>query len=151
MPERPLKVEKFRNQIALPTGSPSHSAISQNTRGCGPNSASSSIAAVVSHSCASLSYSASSRTKARTSEASPGRAGRIDRDITGNPSHRHLGLDVRVRCVVFQLEILEAEREQVFYLRIELHHRQLAWCARQLQMSLLQMIEIEMRIAESVD
>ena len=33
MPDRPLKVEKLRNQSAKPTGSPSHSAKSQNTRG----------------------------------------------------------------------------------------------------------------------
>src|SRR6266550_6625786 len=151
MPDRPLKVEKFRNQSAKPTGASSHSAKSQKMRGSGPNSAASIIASVASTSGVSFSYSASSHTKPNASPASPGRAGRIDRDITGIPSHRHLRLDVRVRRVVFELEILEAEGEQVLHRRIELHHRQLARRARQLQMRLLQMVEIKMRIAEGVD
>ena len=33
MPERPLNVEKLKNQSAKPAGSPFHSAISQNSRG----------------------------------------------------------------------------------------------------------------------
>src|SRR5882724_2415916 len=130
MPERPRKVEKFRNQSALPTGSPAHSAISQNTRGFGPNSAASIIASVASTSWVSFSYSASSRTNWRTSPASPGRAGRIVRDIR-LCSHRHRGLDVRMRLVALEREVLVAEREQVLHVRIELHHRQRFWRARE--------------------
>ena len=43
MPERPLKVEKLTNHTAKPTGSPFHSAMSQNTRGSAPNSAASIV------------------------------------------------------------------------------------------------------------
>src|SRR5262245_32353668 len=116
-----MKVEKLRNQIALPTGAPFHSAMSQNSRVFGPNSASAIIASVVTHSWLSFSYSASSRTNCRTSAASPGRAGRIASDISGAPSHRDLGLDVRMRVVAFEREILVAEREQVGDRRIEPH------------------------------
>src|SRR3982750_4091776 len=137
MPERPLKVEKFTNQSALPTGSPFHSAISQNTRGFAPNSAASIIASVVSTSWVSFSYSASSRTNWRTSPASPGRAGRMVRDIR-LCSHRHRGLDVRVRLVAFEPEVLVAEREQVLHVRIDLHHGQGLWGGRGPQMRLLQ-------------
>ncbi len=66
-------------------------------------------------------------------------------------SHRHLGLDVRVRLVAFEREILVAEREQVGHRRIEQHARQRARRARELQPRLLEMIEIEVRVAERVD
>src|SRR6478735_978587 len=160
MPGRPLKVEKFRNQTAKPTGSPSHSAISQNSRGFSPNSAASISASVASTSCSSFSYSASSRTKDRTSPASPLRARRMLRDI--NPSHRgsyshsysysysHLGLDVRVRVVAFERKILVAERENILHIRIDLHHRQRPCRPRQLQPRLFEMVGVEMRVAERV-
>src|SRR6478735_11904364 len=156
MPGRPLKVEKFRNQTAKPTGSPSHSAISQNSRGFSPNSAASISASVASTSCSSFSYSASSRTKDRTSPASPLRARRMLRDI--NPSHRgsyshsysYLGLDVRVRVVAFERKILVAERENILHIRIDLHHRQRPCRPRQLQPRLFEMVGVEMRVAERV-
>ena len=52
-------------------------------------------------------------------------------------SHRHLGLDVRVRLVAFEREILVAEGEDVLHRRIEPHRRQRARRARQLQPRLL--------------
>src|ERR1700730_500343 len=141
MPERPLKVEKLTNQTAKPTGSPFHSAISQNSRGLPPNSATSIISSVASTSCSSFSYSASSRTRDRTSPASPGRARRMVRDI--NRSHRDLGLDVRVRVVAFEHEVFKAEREDILHGGIELHHRQRPGRARQLQPRLLEMVRIK--------
>src|SRR5882757_3084907 len=153
MPERPLKVEKLTNQTAKPTGSPSHSAISQNNRGLAPNSAASMSASVASISCSSFSYSASSRTKDRTSPASPGRARRIRRDI--RCSHRgcsygHCGLDVRVRIVAFERKVLVTEREDILDVRIDLHDRQWTRRPRQLQPRLFQMVGVEMRVAERV-
>src|SRR5918999_2494322 len=117
MPERPLKVEKFTNQTAKPAGSPSHSAISQNRRGLAPNSAASIPASVASTSCSSFSYSASSRTKDSTGLASHGRARRIVSDIRCSHrwSYSHFGLDVRVRIVAFEREILVAEREDILH------------------------------------
>ena len=66
-------------------------------------------------------------------------------------SHRHLGLDVRMRLVAFEREILVAEGEDVLHRRIEPQRRQRLRRARQLQMRLLEMIEIKMRVAEGVD
>src|SRR3954451_17319192 len=119
MPLFPLKVEKLRNQTAKPTGTPSHPANSQKTPGFSPNSAASSIASVATTSCVSFSYSASSRTNCRTRPASPGRAERRTSDISAARSHRHRGLDVRVRLVAFEREVLVPEREQVLYGWIE--------------------------------
>ena len=66
-------------------------------------------------------------------------------------SHRHLGLDVRMRLVADEREVLERKREDVGHRRIEPHVRQRARRARQLQPRLLEMIEIEVRVAERVD
>src|SRR5580704_3418535 len=142
MPERPLKVEKLMNQTAKPAGSPFHSAISQNSRGLLPNRASPIVASVASTSCSRFSYSASSRTKHRTSPASSGRARRILRDIDRSyrDSYSDLGLDVRVRVVAFEHEVFIAEREDVLHIRIDLHHRQRARRTCQLQPRLLQMV-----------
>src|SRR6267143_2531232 len=153
MPERPLKVEKLTNQTANPAGSFSHSAISQNNRGLAPNSAASMSASVASISWSSFSYSASSRTKDRTRPASPGRARRIRRDI--RCSHRgcsygNFGLDVRVRIVALERKILEAKREDILHVWIDLHDRQGARRPRQLQPRLFEMVGIEMRVAERV-
>ena len=48
-------------------------------------------------------------------------------------SHRHLGLDVRMRVVALEREILVAEAEDVLHRRIDAHRRQRARRARQLQ------------------
>src|SRR4051794_26134907 len=153
MPARPVKVEKFTNQTAKPAGSPRHSAISQNRRGLAPNSAASSIASVASTSCSSFSYSASSRTSDRTSPASPGRARRMVR--TFNRSHRdsysYLGLDMRVRVVAFEREVFIAEGEDILHRRVDLHDWQRPRRARQLQPGLLEVIGVEMRVAERVN
>src|ERR1700722_18768060 len=136
MPCRPRKVEKLANHSANPAGSPSHSAMSQKTRGCGPNRAASIIASEASTESSRRSYSASSRTKANTSPASPGRAGRIA-TVIGRvreaASHRDLGLDARMGIVDFEDEILVAEREQNLGGGREPHGRQRPRRARELQ------------------
>src|SRR6516225_3504556 len=129
MPWRPLKVEKFKNQTAKPTGSPFHSAIAQNSLGSLPNKAFAMSASVASTSCESFSYSASSRTKSRTSPASPGRTRRM-------------------LIVTDELEILVTEGEDILHVRIDPHHRQRTRRARELKPRLLQMVGIEMGVAE---
>src|SRR5215469_4859989 len=66
-------------------------------------------------------------------------------------SHRDLGLDVRMRIVAFEAEILVAEREQILNDRTDAHSRQRARRTRELEPRLLEMIEIEMRVAERMD
>ena len=48
MPWRPRNVEKLRNQTAKPAGSPFHSAMSQNKRGCAENNAAAIASGVAS-------------------------------------------------------------------------------------------------------
>src|SRR6187397_62522 len=97
--------------------------MSQNTRGCVPNSAASISASVAATSWLSFSYSASSRTNANTSAASPERAGRMESDISC-ASYGDRRFDGRIRLVAFEREVFVAEREQVPYGRIEPHDRQ---------------------------
>src|ERR1700722_20397439 len=145
------------NQTAKPPGAPFHSAISQNSRGSLPNRASPMPASVASTSCSRFSYSASSRTKDRTSPASSGRARRMVRDIDRSDrcsyshSYSYLGLDMRVRVVAFEHEVFIAEREDILHRRVDLHHRQGAPRTRQLQPRLLQMVRIQMRVAERMN
>ena len=57
---------------------------------------------------------------------------------------------MRLRLVIHQGEILEAERQQILYRGIEIQGRQRPWRARQLQARLLQMVGVEMRIAQGM-
>src|SRR5512142_3044365 len=66
-------------------------------------------------------------------------------------SHRHLGLDVRMRVVTIEREVFVTEGEDVLHVWIDTHRRQRARAARQLQMRLLDVIEIEMRVAAGPD
>ena len=63
---------------------------------------------------------------------------------------RNRRLDVRVASIIDQFEILKGEGKQVFDRRIDLHGRQRIGLARELQLRLLQVIEIEVRIAKAV-
>src|ERR1051325_582209 len=128
--------------------------MSQKARGLGPNRAASIIASVTSTASSRCSYSASSRTNAKTSPASPGRTGRMTTAMAFNASaasHRDLRLDVRMRIVAFEHEILVAEREQVLGGGRKPHGRQSPRRAAQLQPRLLEVVEVEMRVAEGVD
>src|SRR5581483_4204522 len=148
MPWRPAKVEKFANHTAKPATSSFHSAMSQNSRGLLPNSASAISASVARTSCSSFSYAASSRTSASTSPASSGRARRIVRLISR--SHRDFGLDMRMRVVALEFEVFVAEAEDILHVGIDLHRRQRPGRPCQLQSRLLEMIGIEMGVAERV-
>src|SRR5690606_31606731 len=66
-------------------------------------------------------------------------------------SDGHRRLDMRIGFVANQFEILEAEREQVFHVRIDFYRRQCTRRARQLQVGLLQMIRVKVCVAEGVD
>src|SRR5690606_27075643 len=67
------------------------------------------------------------------------------------PSDRDRRLDRGVRVVAGQLEILVAEGEQIPDLGVELHPRQRARLARELLARLLEVIEVQMRVAEGVN
>src|SRR5262245_57212326 len=128
--------------------------MSQNTRGLGANRAASIIASVASTAWMSRSYSASSRTRQNTSPASPGRTGRIATAIwlsRAAASHRDLRLDVRMRIVAFEQEILVAEREQVLGGGRKPHGGKPARRAGELLARLLEMVQVEMRVAEGVN
>src|SRR6185437_13799176 len=154
MPCRPRNEEKLANHSAKPTGAPSHSAMSQKRRALGPNNAASIIASFASTSSSRRSYAASSHTKASTRPASPGRAGRIAAVIAlirSVASHRDLRLDVRVRIVALEDEVLVAEGEQILGGRSETHGRHLARRSAELLARLLEVVEIEVRVAERMD
>src|SRR5262245_15715179 len=65
-------------------------------------------------------------------------------------SHRDLCLDVRVRIVAFEREILVAEGEEIGRSWIEPHSRQRSRWPRKLQPRLLHMVEIKVRVSERV-
>src|SRR5512141_1477726 len=66
-------------------------------------------------------------------------------------SHRHRRLDRRVRVVAAEGEILEAEGEDVAHLRIQRHRRQRARLAGELLARLVEVVEIQVGVAQSVD
>src|SRR3974390_3605312 len=77
-------------------------------------------------------------------------AGAAARISGSKGSHRHLGLDVRMRIVVLDREVLITEAEDLVCLRIDSHFRQRPRRARQLQPRLLDMIHVKMRVVEGV-
>src|SRR5262249_8540902 len=80
--------------------------------------------------------------------------------ITGLPSrpvepapggqHRDLRFDMRMRIVAFEDEVLVAECEQVVH-RGEPHGRQRTRRARELCPRLLDVVQVEVRVAEGMD
>src|SRR5690606_10774452 len=60
-------------------------------------------------------------------------------------------LDGVVTDVILQREILVFETEDVFYIRVDLHDRQRVRLARQLQIDLLDVVAVNMDVAERVD
>ena len=55
-----------------------------------------------------------------------------------------------MRVVIFEFEILEMKRKNILHLRIDGHGRQRTRRARQLQPRLIEMVGIQMRVAERV-
>ena len=55
-----------------------------------------------------------------------------------------------MRIVVRQLEILILEIEDTFHLRVQCHVRQRTGLTRQLQLDLLQMVVVDVRIAQGM-
>ncbi len=58
---------------------------------------------------------------------------------------------MRMRLIALEPEVFVSEAEDVLHIGIDVHARQRIRRARQLQLSLLDMIEIKMRIAERMD
>src|SRR5438105_12515910 len=58
--------------------------------------------------------------------------------------------DRRVRVVALEGEILVPEGEEILHRGVEAHRRQRLWRACQLLVGLLEMVEVEMRVAERV-
>ena len=65
--------------------------------------------------------------------------------------YRHWRFDVRVRVVVLQFEIFKAEIKQVSHFVVELHLRQGSRLAGELEAGLLEVVAVEVGIAEGVD
>ena len=66
-------------------------------------------------------------------------------------SDRDRRLDAGVGDVIFQPEILEAEGEKVLHFRVDPHRRQRLGRARKLLARLLEMVGVEMRVAQRMD
>src|SRR3546814_8667162 len=65
-------------------------------------------------------------------------------------SHRHRRLDRGQWLVALDRDVVVAEPEQVAYRRVELQHRQGARLARQLFARLLEVVRVQVRIAQGV-
>src|SRR5512145_2875315 len=65
-------------------------------------------------------------------------------------SDRDRRLDGRMRIVAFQREVLELETEDVAHRGVDLHGRQRARLARQLQCGLFHVVGIQVRVAEGM-
>ena len=58
---------------------------------------------------------------------------------------------MRMRIVVLELEIFKPESEDVIYLTVQFHGRQLPRLPRELQPGLLDMVRVEVNISKSVN
>src|SRR5689334_19170892 len=65
-------------------------------------------------------------------------------------SNRDRRLDRRVRVVSLEAEVVEGEREEVLHRRVEVHHGKRARRARELLARLLEVVEVEVRVAQRV-
>ena len=61
--------------------------------------------------------------------------------------HAHGSSDVRPRVITIKLKVLIFEVEQVLDIGVQLHLGQRARCARELQVSLLKVVEVEVSVA----
>src|ERR1035441_2589849 len=74
----------------------------------------------------------------------------LEQGLNSN-SHRHRRLDGRIRVVADDFKILVFEIVNVLHRRIQFNLRQWARLARQLQLSLLDVICVKMQVTERVD
>ena len=65
--------------------------------------------------------------------------------------YRHLSLDCWVALIVFEMEILDAEVTDVLDLWVKHHLRQWQRLARELELDLIEMVEIDVGVTESMD
>src|SRR5512139_3894217 len=72
------------------------------------------------------------------------------RDASG-ALHRDRRLDRRMRVVILEREVLVAEGVEVAHLRIEPHPRERPRRARELEPHLLEVVDVDVRVAKGVD
>lgn len=65
--------------------------------------------------------------------------------------YTHLSRNMRPGIIVLESEVFVFEVEEVFYVGVELHYRQRARGARELQVNLLKMVKIYVCVAGGVD
>lgn len=65
--------------------------------------------------------------------------------------YTHLSCNMRPGIIVLDSEVFVFEVEEVFYVGVELHYRQRARGARELQVNLFKMVKIYVRVAGGVD
>ena len=58
---------------------------------------------------------------------------------------------MRIGIIIGQFEVFVAEAEDVFHVRIDVHPGQGARFARQLQVHLVEVVQIDVRIAQRMD
>ena len=56
-----------------------------------------------------------------------------------------------MRIIIYQLEVIILEIEDTLHVRIDFHLRQGTRFARQLQFHLLQVVQVDVRVAQRVD
>ena len=66
------------------------------------------------------------------------------------PLHRDRSLDVGMGVVVFEGEVLELEGVDVLHLRVEAHGGERARVAGELKLGLLDVVRVEVEVAEGV-
>lgn len=68
-----------------------------------------------------------------------------------SPLHGHRSRYMGMRIVSGELEVLELETEQVFHIRVQFHPGERARFTRQLQTHLVEMVGVNMRVAQRMD
>src|SRR5690606_36080723 len=76
---------------------------------------------------------------------------RSDKAAASFSSDRHRSLDMGVGLIAFEREVIEGEGEQVLDLRVQPHGRQREGLAAQLQVSLLDMVGVQVAVTAGPD
>lgn len=71
--------------------------------------------------------------------------------LPSNSSHSYISLDVRVRIVTNECEVLIGEGEDAFNLLVDLHHRQRMRLPAQLEPRLIKVVQVEVGVTASPD
>ena len=63
----------------------------------------------------------------------------------------YLSFDGRVRLVILEREVVVVEVKDRFDIRVDAHRGEWVWCSGQLKPNLLQMVEVDVRVARCMD